>query len=198
VGHQTSKARVARRKVLPPAGLKYIYDDELYICDGRVVADNSCTLESGSNDEQCRVTFSVEPALPQGLALDPRTGTISGGIDFDTAPDEERALALKPKRTRYTVTARNVAGTCKTHVSITLMVAPRTLHYAHTDVTFRAGELRMAWSAELLEQARERGWKRNPDPFFPIDLTHAGIAVPDKNPLAASSFLGCAECRRTL
>ena len=48
------------------------------------------------------------------------------------------------------------------------------------------------------QPARERGWKRNPDPFFPIDLTHAGIAVPDKNPLAASSFLGCAECRRTL
>ena len=54
------------------------------------------------------------------------------------------------------------------------------------------------FAAELLEQARERGWKRNPDPFFPIDLTHAGIAVPDKNPLATSSFLGCAECRRTL
>jgi hypothetical protein len=69
--------------------------------------------------------YSVSPALPAGLTLDPTSGAISG-----------TPLAASPATT-YTVTARNDAGAATTALSLVVLVPP-TLAYA-SPVTVRVG-----------------------------------------------------------
>jgi hypothetical protein len=61
--------------------------------------------------------YTVSPALPVGLALDPTSGTISGN-----------PLAASPATT-YTFTASNDAGTATTALTLVVLVPP-TLSYA--------------------------------------------------------------------
>jgi len=56
--------------------------------------------------------FTVSPALPAGLSLDPATGTLSG------TPTATAAQA------NYTVTATNAAGSTATTIQITIQIAP--------------------------------------------------------------------------
>ena len=49
--------------------LRYEYEFELYITDGRPIAPNTCTVESGTNTEGCPIKYGVSPALPPGLTL---------------------------------------------------------------------------------------------------------------------------------
>jgi uncharacterized protein (DUF1800 family) len=85
---------------VPPANLAYASSPVLYRTDGPV-APNAAQWTGGTPD-----TFSVLPALPAGLVLDPTTGTISG---TPTAPATSAD---------YTVTAENAAGSTDAVVTI--------------------------------------------------------------------------------
>jgi hypothetical protein len=61
--------------------------------------------------------YSVSPALPAGLSLDPSTGVISG-----------TPLTAAPKGT-YTITASNEAGTATTALNLVVLVPPTALTY---------------------------------------------------------------------
>lgn len=72
--------------------------------------------------------YSISPALPAGLALDPSTGTISG------TPTATRAT------TSYGVTAHNAGGTSSTNFFLTVSAsAPSGLSYPQSSYTFTAG-----------------------------------------------------------
>jgi Putative Ig domain len=62
--------------------------------------------------------YSVGPALPAGLSLDPSTGVISG-----------TPLTAAPKGT-YTITASNEAGTATITLNVMVLVPPTALTYA--------------------------------------------------------------------
>ena len=49
--------------------LQYMYPFELYMADGRHITPNTCSVESGTNDDGCRIKYGVFPQLPPGLAL---------------------------------------------------------------------------------------------------------------------------------
>jgi Putative Ig domain len=61
--------------------------------------------------------YSVSPALPAGLSLDPSTGVISG-----------TPLTAAPKGT-YTITASNEAGTATITLNVMVLVPPTALTY---------------------------------------------------------------------
>lgn len=64
------------------------------------------------------ITFSIEPALPEGMSISKTTGTISG-----------RPVEQSP-RTTYTVTAVNGQGSCSTDLNFGVKLSPPTgLHY---------------------------------------------------------------------
>lgn len=75
----------------PPSGLTYPTAGDDYVVEGEV------TLEPVLEVGVC-ATFSVEPKLPDGLALDTTTGVITGS---PVSPTDF---------TKYTVTAKNIAG----------------------------------------------------------------------------------------
>ncbi len=87
----------------PPANLTYDTTAPVYDLCG-AITPNTPTNVGGAVD-----TYSISPALPAGLALDPDTGVISG------SPSAISASAT------YTITAANSAG--QTTVDITLEVA---------------------------------------------------------------------------
>jgi hypothetical protein len=71
-------------------------------------------------------TYSVSPALPAGLTLDPSTGVISG-TPLKWAPE-----------TTYTITASNEAGATTIALNVAILVPPTALTYAGP-VTLRVG-----------------------------------------------------------
>jgi hypothetical protein len=76
-------------------------------------------------------TFSVSPALPAGLSLDPTTGTISGTPTVVTA------------QATYTITASNASGSTTATVQIAVaaaVVAPTSLAYPQTSITATANQ----------------------------------------------------------
>jgi len=70
--------------------------------------------------------YSVSPALPAGLTLDPSTGVISG-TPLKGAPE-----------TTYTITASNQAGATTTALNVAILVPPTALTYA-APATLRVG-----------------------------------------------------------
>ena len=70
--------------------------------------------------------YSVSPALPAGLSLDPSTGWISG-----------TPLAAAPGAT-YTITASNAAGTATTALNLVVLVPPTALTYSPVTGTLGA------------------------------------------------------------
>ena len=86
--------------VVPPATVSY--EDAVYVV-GQAIVPNVPTVTGGPPAQ-----FTVRPALPDGLAIDPATGVISGA---PTTPQAESA---------YTVAASNSAGQAQTTLSLTV------------------------------------------------------------------------------
>ena len=108
--------------VQPPFGLTYTSGVAVYT-QGTAIPPNSPTSTGGP------VTgYSVSPALPAGLALNPATGFISG------TPTAVTATAS------YAVTASNSAGSTTATLSITVQVAaPAGLAYTAATSVYSVG-----------------------------------------------------------
>ncbi len=88
----------------PPAGLAYSVSPGAYRAD-ETIAPNAASLTSGT-----ATTFSVLPALPLGLSLDPVSGEITG-----------TPLVEVPAKD-YEITAANAGG--QTNTMLTVVVGP--------------------------------------------------------------------------
>jgi 6-phosphogluconolactonase (cycloisomerase 2 family) len=105
-----------------PTALAYSTSSTLYtVCEP--IVPNSPILVGGPS------TFSVTPALPGGLSLDPQTGLITG------APNAPSSTAF------HTITASNQAGSISTSISITVALGPPPsgLSYSAQEVTYGLG-----------------------------------------------------------
>ncbi len=104
----------------PPAGLAYA--SPVTYTEGVGIVPNLPTSTGGPI-----AGYTVSPALPAGLSLEPVTGGISGRPSVVSAAAD------------YTVTGTNVAGTTSATVNITVApVAPSGLTYA-TPVSYTVG-----------------------------------------------------------
>lgn len=109
----------------PSTGLTYRDGSVVYAEGTPIVAD--APTESGGPATQ----YSVQPPLPAGLNLDPRTGVITGtptGISNDTV---------------YTITGSNPQGITETRVEIEVkdhVIAPDELSYLDGSVIYVTGE----------------------------------------------------------
>eukprot|EP00413_Alexandrium_margalefii_P036355 CAMPEP_0204590370 /NCGR_PEP_ID=MMETSP0661-20131031/49746_1 /ASSEMBLY_ACC=CAM_ASM_000606 /TAXON_ID=109239 /ORGANISM="Alexandrium margalefi, Strain AMGDE01CS-322" /LENGTH=772 /DNA_ID=CAMNT_0051600393 /DNA_START=12 /DNA_END=2330 /DNA_ORIENTATION=- len=90
-----------------PSGL--CYPD----ASGEYTVDSPVSLEPQLTSGVC-ATFSVEPALPEGLELDPATGAIKGTPAAESEPST------------YTVTATNPSGSCSTELAFSVTKANET------------------------------------------------------------------------
>jgi hypothetical protein len=110
--------------VVAPSNLVYPQTSITATAGQAIIADTPTVIGTVT-------TFSVSPALPAGLSLNPTTGTISG-----------TPTAVTPQAT-YTVTAANSAGSATATVQITVnaaVVAPSNLVYPQTGITATAGQ----------------------------------------------------------
>lgn len=108
----------------PPNSLKFETNPASYFV-GATIPPNNPSFRGGAPS-----AFSVNPALPSGLVLDPTLGIITG------TPTTASAQAT------YTVTATNSAGssTCDLLISVTqLLQAPTTLAYGSNPATYTVG-----------------------------------------------------------
>ncbi len=106
----------------PPTNLTYADPNPTYRTDAPIAANNPSTQGGAPT------AFSVAPALPAGLALNPATGVISGTPLVAAAP------------TPYTFSAANAGGA--TNLVVTLEVEWATFksiepHTGHTDADLR-------------------------------------------------------------
>jgi len=88
-----------------PVGLTYSSDPATYKLETPITANTPSFTSGGAN------IWSVSPALPAGLVLDPVTGVITG------TPNTPKATAS------YTITATNANGTTTKAISITVPAA---------------------------------------------------------------------------
>ena len=101
--------------------------------------------------------FSISPALPAGLTLDPTTGTISG-----------TPTNLTPEAT-YVVTARNAGGETETILTITINPqAPCDLAYAEEDIKY-IGQISNVLNAPTFGCGPVDDW--DIQPTLPVGLT---------------------------
>jgi hypothetical protein len=92
----------------PPSNLMYVNEEYTFIYGTEITS----LIPTYDGDES---SFSIDPALPNGLYFDPSTGTISG-TPLQTSP-----------QTSYTVTAENDAGDTSVVIDITVNQRPITL-----------------------------------------------------------------------
>ncbi|MCP9751982.1 hypothetical protein EGI32_13520 [Ferruginibacter sp. HRS2-29] len=106
--------------ILPaaPTGLSYAELTPSY-CVGTAITNNT-----PSNSGGAATGYSVTPALPSGLSLDPSTGVISG-----------TPLGASPA-TNYTVTASNSCGSAPRVINITVTTPPLSISYATTTAVY--------------------------------------------------------------
>ena len=88
--------------VQPPASVAYQAPMPLYVA-GEAIDNNRAQVAGGPPSE-----FTVKPALPEGLRLDPKTGEITG-----------TPATFQPQAT-YTVTASNAGGSAATDLRLTI------------------------------------------------------------------------------
>ncbi len=122
LGNQVVRGAVAIvTEDLPPAGLLYSSPAPTYLT-GQKIASNVPSSVGGAI-----ASYTVAPALPSGLTLNPVTGIITG------TPNVLQAA------TDHIVTAHNAAGTADATVTITVNEGPPlTLNY-NTPVTYTVG-----------------------------------------------------------
>lgn len=89
-----------------PSGLSYSTSSATYLL-GQSIAPNAPTLTAGEAD-----SFSIDPALPTGLTLDPASGVIAG------TPGETRPL------TTHTITASGPGGSTTTAIEVAVVNLP--------------------------------------------------------------------------
>ncbi|MGC4117277.1 MAG: putative Ig domain-containing protein [Myxococcales bacterium] len=108
--------------VHPPSSLRYAFNPAVYTA-GVAIAPNAPTSIGGQVD-----SYSVDPALPAGLALDATSGIVSG------------TPAKASAETTYTVTARNSAGSATVALKITVEErAPSSVAYATNPAVYTVG-----------------------------------------------------------
>jgi hypothetical protein len=106
-----------------PQHLTYTTTSAVYSL-GEVIPDNEPVV-TGTVD-----TWTVAPALPDGLTLDPVTGIISGTPEWTQTAIE------------YTIYATNKYGTASVTISITINLAPPTgLSYSTTSAVYTIDEI---------------------------------------------------------
>ncbi|EAY71913.1 hypothetical protein BDAG_04766 [Burkholderia dolosa AU0158] len=113
-----------RDSISPPAGLSYS-DPAVVYALGSAIPPNQPSSSGGAITQ-----YSVSPALPTGLALDPVTGIISG---------TPTAIA---HATIYTVTGRNAAGSAAARVQIEVKdhaIAPDSIAYPDNPAVYTSG-----------------------------------------------------------
>ncbi|MBE7369124.1 kelch repeat-containing protein [Ramlibacter pallidus] len=111
--------------IAPPAGLAYATASAVYVVGVPIAAN----VPGASGDPVLR--YTVTPELPPGLAIDARTGVISG-----------TPVAVTP-RTVHVVTAENAGGSATARVEIEVRLAlapPATLTYAQLSAVYTVGQ----------------------------------------------------------
>lgn len=109
----------------PPEGLHYARDSVVYPV-GAAIAPNTPAHSGGAIDR-----YTIEPALPAGLAINATSGVISG------TPQAPSNAIL------FTVTGRNASGSATAGVRIEIsqrVMAPANLHYADEAPIYRIGQ----------------------------------------------------------
>ncbi|SEB26041.1 kelch repeat-containing protein [Variovorax sp. YR216] len=114
-----------RAKAAPPVNLSFENQDAVYIT-GQPIPPNHPSVDGGDVG-----SFAVQPALPDGLTMDPVTGVISG------TPGRVAA------RASFTVTASNSAGSTSAVLQIEVrdppLVAPSSLRYQQPNALYATG-----------------------------------------------------------
>src|SRR5690606_13494839 len=101
-----------------PANLSYTDSGPLTYCVDQAIPANTASTSGGGP----ATSYSISPALPAGLTLDPTTGQISG------TPTSVTSVA------DYVVTASNACGGTSRTLSISVSpAAPGTLSYSDPD-----------------------------------------------------------------
>jgi len=109
--------------VRPPTSITYPTTAGIYT-EGVAIAPNTPTATG-----DLPLQYSVVPALPDGLDLDPATGTISGTPTIIAAKAD------------FIVTATNGGGNASTTITITIRnAAPRDLVYAVEEAVYTRGQ----------------------------------------------------------
>ncbi|OUL71439.1 kelch repeat-containing protein [Paraburkholderia hospita] len=126
--HGSVMARVqieVKPAISAPSTLSYVNASVIYK-RGQAVTGNT-PISTGGEITQ----FTVSPALPEGLVLNPTTGVISG----------TPASAIAPAN--YVVTGSNSAGSVKTQITIEVreaIAAPANLVYSSQNVVYVVGQ----------------------------------------------------------
>ncbi|MDM0002628.1 kelch repeat-containing protein [Variovorax sp. J22P240] len=109
----------------PPANLSFENQNAIYTI-GQPIPPNHPSVEGGDVS-----SFTVQPALPDGLVIDPATGVISGTPSRIAAPAS------------FTATASNSAGSTSTVLQIEVRdlpaVAPTSLSYQEPRALYTTG-----------------------------------------------------------
>ncbi|MEC8340449.1 MAG: putative Ig domain-containing protein, partial [Candidatus Thermoplasmatota archaeon] len=107
----------------PPSGLSYATEN-MTLEKGTAMTANTASVGGGTVS-----SWEVFPSLPNGLALDSTTGSISG-----------TPTVLQTTAVTYTVWANNSGGSSSVSVNITINdVAPSSLSYATENMTLTKG-----------------------------------------------------------
>jgi hypothetical protein len=118
----TTVAVVITVNDVPPTGLRYSSNPAVYT-KGQAIAPNIPSSTGGAI-----ASFSVSPALPAGLALNPASGAISG-----------TPTALAPQA-MYVVTGTGITGgSTPVNLSITVKDVPPSITYGSGGFTFTTG-----------------------------------------------------------
>ena len=105
-----------------PVSISYSVNPAVY-CQNVAIAANNPTVTGGA-----ATSFSVSPALPAGLNLNPATGVISGTPAATVAAAD------------YTITASNTCGSTQVDVNITVSpAAPSALTYTSSSPSYCVG-----------------------------------------------------------